>query len=89
MRIRMLKTTRGAADGFTVQTYEAGQSYELPETLRAMDLARVFMAAGWAKLEGGPVDVLPVPAPAPAVEPEPEVEVDPEPAPVVRPGKRR
>lgn len=48
MRIRMISTRRGADDGSTVRTYEAGAEYELPETERGQDLARVFLREGWA-----------------------------------------
>lgn len=49
MKIRMTKTVRGAADGVTVITYEAGKEYELGETPRALDLALALMAEGWAE----------------------------------------
>ncbi len=70
MKIRMLSTRRGADDGITVRTYEAGAEYELPETPRGQDLAEVFLREGWA-----------VDADA-AVEPEAaEPELEPEPRP--------
>ena len=49
MKIRMSRTQRGAADGVTVITYEAGQEYELGESPRALDLALVFLGQGWAE----------------------------------------
>lgn len=49
MRVRMLSTKNGADDGVTVRTYLAGQEYELPATSRGLDLAQVFVKAGWAQ----------------------------------------
>ena len=49
MKIRMLSTQRGADDGVTVRTYEAGHVYELAETERGLDLALVFLREGWAE----------------------------------------
>jgi hypothetical protein len=48
MRIRMLSTQRGADDGVTVRSYEAGQEYEIGGSPRAEDLAAVFLREGWA-----------------------------------------
>lgn len=59
MKIKMLSTRRGAADGITVETYEAGQVYELPPTIRGRELGDVFLREGWA------TEVKPVVAPEP------------------------
>lgn len=39
MLIKMLKTTRGANDGVTIASYEAGETYDLSETLAGAFLA--------------------------------------------------
>jgi hypothetical protein len=49
VKIRMLKTQRGAEDGFTLRTYEEGHEYEIGGTQRADDLAAVFLHEGWAE----------------------------------------
>lgn len=43
MKLYMLETRRGTEDGFTVKRFMRGQTYEI-----APDLARAFLAAGWA-----------------------------------------
>lgn len=67
MRIRMLTTQRGAADGFTLATYEAGREYELPDTPRGKDLIQAFLRERWAELADVP------PATAPSAPPPTEV----------------
>lgn len=67
MRIRMLTTQRGAADGFTLVTYEAGLEYEFPDTPRGKDLVQAFLRQRWAELADVP------PATAPSAPPAPEV----------------
>ncbi len=52
MLLRMKKTVRGAADGITVVQYVEGQSYELGGSMRADELAQVFMKQGWAEVVG-------------------------------------
>ncbi len=42
--IEILRRTRGAPDGFTVRTYRAGETHDLPD-----DLAQVFLREGWGK----------------------------------------
>lgn len=43
MLIKMLQTRRGSPDGFIVQRYYKGETYDLPELL-----ARRFLNNGWA-----------------------------------------
>lgn len=42
--IRMTESIKGSPDGIAVNTYEAGQSYEVPTSL-----ATVFLEQGWGK----------------------------------------
>jgi len=49
MKIRMKQTQLGAADGVTTVVYEKGVEYELGESVRALDLALVFVGEGWAE----------------------------------------
>jgi hypothetical protein len=66
MRIRMLKTVRGAEDGFTVREYLIDTEHELSGTARAQELAEVFLREGWAEEVGK----APAEAPAPHHEPQ-------------------
>ena len=43
MRLLMLETRRGSADGRSVMLYERGKTYDLPSAL-----AHAFLAAGFA-----------------------------------------
>ncbi len=43
-KVRMLKTKAGSPDGIQVFDYQAGQKYDLPESL-----AVVFLRDGWAE----------------------------------------
>lgn len=43
MKIKMLQTRRGSEDGFNVQRFEQGQSYDMADSL-----ARQFLKEGWA-----------------------------------------
>jgi hypothetical protein len=43
-RLAMLSTRRGSPDGIQIDTYRAGQVYDLPS-----DLAAVFLREGWAE----------------------------------------
>lgn len=45
-RIRMNQTAFGSPDGIQVFQYQAGQIYTIPD-----DLAKVFLAQGWAEEE--------------------------------------
>lgn len=38
MEVKMLKSERGSRNGFTIEVFESGKSYDLPE-----DLARAFI----------------------------------------------
>jgi hypothetical protein len=49
MRLRMLSTTNGAEDGYTVREYREGVEYDIGGSARADDLARVFLREGWAE----------------------------------------
>jgi hypothetical protein len=49
VRIKMKETRRGTEDGHTVREYTAGQEYDLAETPRGDDLAKVFLREGWAE----------------------------------------
>jgi hypothetical protein len=73
MKIQMLSTQRGSPDGVSIETYLAGENYDLTRTERTRDLARVFVREGWAEDAERPVpakqavqDVRPA---APAEEP--------------------
>jgi len=44
MNVKMIKTVNGSPDGVTVNRYEAGHEYDIPE-----DLAAVFLKAKMAK----------------------------------------
>jgi hypothetical protein len=52
MKIRMLSTAPGSADGIRVAAYEAGLEYDLTTTAGARDLAEVFVGAGLAEEVG-------------------------------------
>lgn len=52
MKVRMTKTMPGSADGIRVQQYDAGAEYDLTTSLGATELARVFIAEGWAEVVG-------------------------------------
>lgn len=49
MRIRMLKNSKGADDGFTVRDYLEGTDHNLGHSVRAIELAHVFVKEGWAE----------------------------------------
>jgi hypothetical protein len=49
VKIRMLTTQRGAEDGVTLRTYEAGKEYDLSHSPGQLDLAAVFVREGWAE----------------------------------------
>lgn len=44
MKVRMLQNHTGSPDGIQVLDYQAGQKYDLPESL-----AGVFLREGWAE----------------------------------------
>lgn len=50
MRIKMLTTQRGSPDGVQVNTYEADETYEVPD-----GLGGVFVREGWAEEVAAPV----------------------------------
>jgi len=78
MRITMLQTKQGSIDGITVETYEAGKTYDLGPDVRALDLANAFLREQWAKI------VIAKP-PEPAAKVEPAKQLAPEPEPVQPP----
>ena len=43
MKLTMVRTVKASPDGIEVRTYEEGQTYDLPH-----ELARIFLAEGWA-----------------------------------------
>lgn len=49
VKVRMLKQIRGARDGVTLETFEAGQEVEFAETAREQDLLQIFLREGWAE----------------------------------------
>lgn len=49
MRIRMLSSRPGSPDGVAVRLYAAGTEHDLGATPGELDLARVFVAAGFAE----------------------------------------
>lgn len=44
MQVKMKSTQKGSPDGITVNTYEKGEVYDLPDSL-----AVVFLEEGWAE----------------------------------------
>jgi hypothetical protein len=44
MKVRMLTTKLGSPNGLEVREYEAGQKYDMPESL-----AEIFLSQGWAE----------------------------------------
>lgn len=45
MHVLMIGTHRGSPDGVTVETYQDGERYEVPESL-----GTVFVTEGWAEV---------------------------------------
>ena len=85
MLILMLSTRRGAADGFTLRDYFAGQTYDLSGSTRAEELAQIFMREGWAEDATAKAPApSPVATPAPTA-PAPVAAVEPEAPPAAAP----
>lgn len=68
MQIKMLKTMAGSEDGAVTRLFRAGEVYQLGQSARAVELAKVFLREGWAEevvdagADAPPVEAPPVPA---------------------------
>lgn len=61
MRVHVTKTRKGSPDGIEVREYQAGESYEMPDSLGA-----VFLREGWAEADKslpGPEETKPLKGP--------------------------
>jgi hypothetical protein len=48
MKIKMRQSIKGSVDGIRVDLYAAGETYDLSETERSKELAKVLVDNGWA-----------------------------------------
>lgn len=61
MRVHITETKKGSPDGIEVREYQAGESYEMPDSLGA-----VFIQEGWGKPDKalpGPEETKPLKGP--------------------------
>ena len=65
MRLRMLKTVRGAADGVSLKDYVEGSEHEIGGNFRADDLAQAFINASYAVEVKPEAKKPPAPPPSP------------------------
>lgn len=87
MKIRMTQTTPGSVDGIRVQSYEAGQEYDLSATAGERELAAAFVNADLAEIAGKITAAKPQAPEAPAFESVEPVADDAEPA-RAKPGRK-
>lgn len=73
MRLRMLKSVRGSQDGISLLDYVAGESYDIANTQRGLELAAMWIREGIAEeVPAAPVQAAAQPAaqtPGPAEKP--------------------
>jgi hypothetical protein len=84
IRVKMLATTVGSVNGWRIDTFHAGQEYDLP-----YNLARSFVDGGKAQRAGKTDDKAEVGAPENKVAPAQTEKPEPAPAPVHRHHHRR